>query len=173
MRPAAPLRLAAYLAAAVTGGVMLVHTMPELRQLAAGQPPFDLRWYGYGADEARGYLMALGTTGRDYYLTVQLRIDTVFPSLAFLAAMAAITGLATGWRRSLLIGIAACETVVDYLENAAIAAMLRAGPDMPDPGQAERAGMLTQMKFLLVLAVALPLGAMILSRWRRRTGQPT
>jgi hypothetical protein len=171
--PNAPLRIAAYLAAAGAGGIMLFHTMPELRQLAGGQPPFDLRWYGYGADEARGYLMALGATGRDYYLTVQQRVDTVFPALAFLAAMAAITVLPTGWLRTLLIGIAACETVVDYLENAAVAAILRGGPDMLDPEQAERAGMLTQIKFLLVLGVALPLGALILSRWRQRPGRPS
>ena len=56
-------------------------TVPHLQQLAGGLPPFDARLRGYGYEEARALLLALGVEGRAYYLSPELVLDAIFPPL--------------------------------------------------------------------------------------------
>jgi len=60
--------------------VMVLGTLRYLSDLA-GALPFDLRPSGYSQADTVGLLEALGGTGRHYYLTRQIPLDTLYPAL--------------------------------------------------------------------------------------------
>jgi hypothetical protein len=102
------------------------------------------------------------------YLGPQLWLDMVFPPL-----LAAILFLSYRWlfpgRLGLIIGSASLTSVVvDYLENAALAVMLRAGADGVTPQMAATASQWTRVKWALALLglVALVIGLVL--RWKNR-----
>ncbi len=107
--------------------VMVFWTLPYIAQQAGGARPFDLRPMGYSFDEARNFLSALSEQGRVYYLTVQHRLDIVYPVLLALWATLTIRALTPSWSRVLHFGvalIAATSAIFDYVENARVAALL-------------------------------------------------
>ncbi len=149
--------------------LMVVWSGPRLSHAAGGLMPFDVRLSGYAPAAALRYLQALGTDGRAFYLEVQLRIDALFPGL-----FALVTGIALWWlyvekARGMRVAILAFPTLgagFDYLENARIAAMLRAVD--PPPGLVAAASEATVLKFLFVGAtVALVLVGAI-GNWKAR-----
>lgn len=108
--------------------VMLLVTVPHLRELAGGLVPLDLRSGGYTLAEAQALFDALGEQGRSYYLLPQLLIDFVYP-----ATMAVALGLmlhvlvpARRW----VAFLPAIPAAFDYLENILILVMLRGYPDL-------------------------------------------
>lgn len=119
-----------WLLVAATGAVyaaMAVWSLPRISEAAGGLMPFDLRPFGYTETEARKFLEKLSDDGRAFYLAVQHRLDLAFPAL--LAATLVWTALRlppAGWRavRWMLIGAAFGGMIADYVENAAVAAML-------------------------------------------------
>jgi hypothetical protein len=159
---------------------MVFGTLAHLRALAGGLDPFDLRPGGYGPAEARALLAALGEPGRDLYARVQLRLDLVYPAIyaasrALLLWWVTAAGrLACGPLRRLpraaLAALPLTAAALDYLENAAIAAMLAAGPGV-EPALVARASGLTRAKSVATLATEaaalLLLGAAGLRRLRR------
>src|SRR6476661_3899679 len=60
---------------------MMFWTLAYLRRVSGGLTPFDLRPFGYSFDEARTFLFAISDIGRNYYLDVQLQVDTVAPAV--------------------------------------------------------------------------------------------
>ncbi|KEO56433.1 hypothetical protein [Thioclava pacifica] len=122
-------QVAFVLLAALTGAVylaMTLVTLPHLREAAGGLAPFDLRPGGYSAAQARAFLDALDAPARQYYLSVQQRLDLVFPALEAVTLIFAFRALATGWLAVGLSVMAGLGAVFDYLENHAVAALLRA-----------------------------------------------
>ncbi len=108
--------------------VMVAWSLPYLKMLG-GSPAFDLRPGGYTFTEARDFIAALGSEGRASYLNVQHRLDLVYPALLGAVLVIALVKLGPpriGW---LLAAVAIAGSVFDYLENHAVSAMLRAGPD--------------------------------------------
>jgi len=101
---------------------------PKISGYADGLVIFDLRPTGYGFQEAEAFLAALTDEGRMFYLSVQHRLDTLYPALL------AVT---TIWAFLLLLprnGLALFAPLLpivamtfDYLENLAVAVMLHSG----------------------------------------------
>ncbi len=123
-------QVAFVLLASLTGAVylaMTLVTLPHLRDAAGGLAPFDLRPGGYSAAQARAFLDALDAPARQYYLSVQQRLDLVFPALEAVTLIVAFRTLAKGWLAVVLSILAALGAVFDYLENHAVAALLRTG----------------------------------------------
>ena len=113
---------------------MMVWSVPHLAGFGGGLP-FDVRFTGYGHAEAVEFLRALGADGRAFYAGVQLRLDTAFPVL-YLVSLSTLLGLIFGWagfagrgRFLVAVVVVAVPTALDFAENAAIADMLRLGPD--------------------------------------------
>jgi hypothetical protein len=161
-------------------GVMVFGPLAYLRRISGGLAPFDWRPFGYSVDEARAFLAALSEIGRTYYADVQLALDTAFPTMFMLAHGLALIWLTAPGRTSdrplparwrmglLLLPIAAAS--FDYLENAGIAAMLAAGPQVAAE-VVEQASRWTQAKTLFGLlteAACATLGIIALKRWRHR-----
>ncbi|MCY1128260.1 hypothetical protein OU426_15455 [Frigidibacter sp. RF13] len=107
---------------------MLFWSLPRLDMGEAGRA-FDLRPFGYGPDETRAYLGALGEAGRAFYRDVQQGLDLLFPALLALTLAIAFRALAPAkvarWLAALALLAAAC----DYLENHAVRAMLALPPE--------------------------------------------
>jgi hypothetical protein len=156
---------------------MALWSLPKIAGEAGGLMPFDLRPLGYAEAEARAFLAGLSDDGRASYLTVQHRLDFAFPAL--LAATLAWTAFRLpppGWRavRWVLIGAAVGGMVADYLENAAVAAMLSAAPEEVSAERIAAASRWTLLKSLGA-TVAMSLGAVLLVRAlvaRIKTRQP-
>lgn len=130
---------------------------------AAGDlAPFDMRLTGYSVEDARAYLEALSTAGRDLYLGTVRQLDTAFPVVfgAWLAALVWRTarGMMT-WSRLVLTLPAWGYAVMDLCENALVADLLRAGAEGFDPQIAVLASEFTVTKYaLLVLSALVPVG---------------
>lgn len=110
---------------------MIFWTLDHLRTVA-GAPPFDMRPFGYSGLEARQLLTALGEQGRNFYLTHQIPLDLIYPTLLALTLVSLLRLCARkiGQTRLIQIGILATvfAAAFDYLENALVAAMLFEGP---------------------------------------------
>lgn len=116
--------------------VMLIWTLPAIMAAAGGLPPFDMRPGGYSFEDARAYLAALTADGRMLYLGPQHMLDLAYPVLITLTLYFAFAGLLParwGVLRWLVPLPALPIAVFDYLENAAVTAMLEAGPDRLTP----------------------------------------
>ncbi|WP_108862472.1 hypothetical protein [Ruegeria sp. Alg231-54] len=65
--------------------ITLVHL-----EFVSGQTPFDMRSFGYDPADAAELLGGLGMDGRKYYLTLQIPLDTLYPSLLALTLSSTI-----------------------------------------------------------------------------------
>lgn len=108
---------------------MVLWSLPHLQQMAGGLPGFDLRPMGYSVAEARDLLAALGPSGAEFYLNVQLWLDMAYPVLMAAVLIFSFIKLAKGTWAWALAGGAVVIAACDYLENLAVAGMLRAGPE--------------------------------------------
>jgi hypothetical protein len=160
--------------------VMVFWTLAYLRRISGGLEPFDLRPYGYDLSEARALLAALSQIGRDYYLNVQLQLDTAYPFTYALSRVLLLWWLTIPGRiadfaiplraRLTLAGLPIATAAYDYVENNAIAAMLTAGPQV-DAETVAWASFWTQAKSLgglLTDATAVILLMIVLNRWWQR-----
>jgi hypothetical protein len=125
---------------------MILWSLPHLQQTAGGRVVFDLRPMGYQPTEARALVTALGEEGRAYYLNVQQRLDTAYPALLAVVLALAFRLLARGWLVWALTAFAVLATVFDYLENGAVAVLLRAGPEAITDTMVESASRWTLLK---------------------------
>jgi hypothetical protein len=125
---------------------MILWTLPHLRQAAGGRLAFDLQPTGYQPAEARALVAALGAEGRAFYLNVQHRLDTAYPALLAVALALAFRLLARGCIVWALTALAVLAAAFDYLENMAVAVLLRAGPESISDAMVESASRWTQLK---------------------------
>lgn len=145
------------------GGVyfwMLAVTLPHLTSLTGGLPVFDLRPTGYSFQEAQEVLLALGETGRRYYLNVQQPLDMVFPILNAAAAAIVLTAAFHGgnWRyfqlgrvqhALLLIAICLPVALFDLLENLMVRKLL-----LTDPSAVSAEAVAVASRFTLIKSAA-------------------
>ncbi len=151
----------------VVYATMLVWSLPRLRGLAGGLDPFDLRPFGYDATAARDLLAALGPAGRDFYLTVQHGLDTAFPALMAVTLALAYHLLAPLAAARVLALVAIAAAGFDYLENRAVAALLRSGPEGASDAMIAAASRWTQLKSAAVtLALVSLIVLLALAAWR-------
>ena len=131
------MRLIFWLMFAVMTGVYLVMVLWSIPQIVAdagGLLAFDMRPMGYSFDEAGAFLEALSDEGRLFYLNVQQMLDSAYPALfaVVMVMVMAFTHLFRRLPRVLAIAFALAGAGFDYLENAAVAVMLRAGDSVTE-----------------------------------------
>lgn len=156
---------------------MVFWTFAYLRRISGGIEPFDLRPFGYDVAEARALLAALSQLGRDYYLNIQLQLDTAYPFTYALSRVLLLWWLTIPGRvadfaiplsaRLALAAFPVATAACDYVENNAIAAMLTAGPQV-DAETVAWASFWTRAKSLGGLvtdATAVILLMITLNRW--------
>ena len=141
-----------WLLAAAVGAIVAVNaldlplTVRGMRAIAGGEPVLDVR-PGYGPADAFRFLDALGPSGRARYLEMLWTVDLVLPALFGLSLWTLVGRGAL--RRFRWVALAA--TVLDYLENGAITALLLAYP-MRHDALVRLASLSTISKFALYLA---------------------
>ncbi|MDR9483847.1 MAG: hypothetical protein RI566_01620 [Sediminimonas sp.] len=150
---------------------MLLWTLPALIEAAGGLRPFDLRPLGYDLSQTRGYLGALPGQARDLYLTAQHWLDTTYPALLALSLILALhllLGARGVWLARAGSVVAVLGAVADYVENAAVAALLRAGAEGVTQGMVAWASAWTVAKSAATGAVmTVALAAAIAALWHR------
>ncbi len=115
--------------------IYLVMVLGTLRYLTdfAMVLPFDLRPAGYSQADAAVLLEALGEAGRQYYLTRQIPLDTLYPALLALTLISTLRWRAVRFGPTLMTRIgeplAVMAAAFDYLENLGIVFMLLAGAE--------------------------------------------
>lgn len=119
-----------YLAALIGAWLgMNLWSAPRIEELSGGLRLLDMRFTGYSFAEAQSFLLAIGEEGRALYLGWQLWLDMLFPPLLGVVLYYCYRWLLPGLSRILIAAVAVGSVVIDYLENAALAAMLRTGPE--------------------------------------------
>ncbi|MCP5039258.1 MAG: hypothetical protein GY945_16825 [Rhodobacteraceae bacterium] len=153
-------------------GVMLFWSLPQLSNLSGGVAMFDLSPGGYTFEQAHTILDALGYEGRDFYLQVQHRLDTAYPALLALVLILSFWRL---YPRFWAIGfslLAMLAAGFDYLENAAVAVMLRAGPESLSEAMVAVASRWTVLKSTAVsVAMIVLVVGLALAGWRKWQGR--
>lgn len=170
-------RVLFWLLAAATLGIYLAMvgwTLPTITAMSGGSPPFDLRPAGYGFEEARAFLAALGDDGIAFYRDVQHRLDLVFPGLLAATlwfALAALMPVRTVTGRLVLAAVVLPVAIFDWLENAGVATMLDAGAEGLTPHMVAVASRWTVAKSL-TSTLAFSLLGILLARagWRSWRG---
>ena len=156
--------------------VMVGWSLPRIAVAAGGLTPFDLRPGGYSRAEAHAVLAALDSDATAFYLTVQQRLDLAYPGLLALVLAIALWQMTRRWPLALrLAGLTLCAATAgsDWLENARVAAMLRAGPDGLTPALAAAASRATVAKSALgAVAMTLVLGLALIRLWQRARKKP-
>lgn len=114
---------------------MLAYSIPKLMSLSGGLPLFDMSPMGYDYEAAVTLLNALGSNGRDIYLSLQLVLDLFYPFLFGLCYFALLQWLirvgqlkSHRWLIVSLIPILVC--LFDYAENIGIWLMLTGYPEL-------------------------------------------
>ena len=126
-------------------------TVPKIEELSGGLRLLDMRLTGYSFAEAREFIAAIGEEGRALYLGLQFWLDMVFPPLLGAVLFFCYRRLFPGWT-GLVIGILSLTyVIVDYLENFAIAVMLRTGVDSLTVEMVATANQWTTTKWSLAL----------------------
>lgn len=137
--------------------VMVLGTLGHLADLATA-PPFDLRPAGYSHVDAVGLLKNLGETGRHYYLTRQIPLDTLYPALLALTLISTLRWRVFRFGPTFLTrmggSLAILAAAFDYLENLGICLMLLTGPE-PDRVLVQAASVATIAKSTLTSATIL------------------
>jgi hypothetical protein len=148
--------------------VMNLWTAPRIEELAGGLRLPEMRLTGYSFEEAQDFVEAIGDEGARLYLEVQLWLDMAFPPLLGAVLFLGYRWLFPGPPGRVIGTISLGSIVIDYLENAAVAAMLRAGADGMTPQMAATANFWTTTKWSLALVGAVTLLIGIALRLRRR-----
>lgn len=103
-------------------------------ETVSGQVPFDMRPLGYSPKDAATLLEALGAEGREYYLTYQIALDTLYPAMLALTLIATFSWFGRRMPGSKLVRLGIILSVgcalLDYFENIGIAAMIWNWPEV-------------------------------------------
>ena len=128
-------RQAAVFGLAATGFylLMIFVTLAHIETLS-GLRPFDMRPGGYSAELANSLINDLGSSGRRYYLTRQIPLDLVYPSLMALTLVSLLKWLGSRDVSQKLVRIGTwfsiAAAIADYLENAGICFMILSWPEI-------------------------------------------
>lgn len=133
-----------FLTAAAIYAVMAFWSVPILTAEADGLMMLDMRPLGYSPEEARAFLAALSDEGRVFYLTVQQRLDLVYPAVLAMSFVSAFFWALSGQMRWGLSAVAVLGALADYLENFRVAGLLRA--DAVSDQMVEAASLATVLK---------------------------
>ena len=148
--------------------VMVLGTLKHLTDLAV-LLPFDLRPTGYSQVDAAMLLEALGVAGRQYYLTRQIPLDTLYPALLALTLISTLRWRSVRFGPSLMtrigVPLAILAATFDYLENLGIGLMLLVGAE---PTLVQAASTATMLKSALTTAAMLAVLATLASVLLRR-----
>lgn len=121
------------LAAAGIYLLMIFATLAHIETLS-GLRPFDMRPGGYSAEQANSLINALGSSGRRYYLTRQIPLDLVYPSLMALTLVSLLKWLGSRDVSQKLVRIGTwfsiTAAIADYLENAGICLLILSWPEI-------------------------------------------
>ena len=113
--------------------LMISVTLAHIEAIS-GQVPFDMRPLGYDPSDAATLLDSLGADGREYYLSRQIPLDTLYPAILALTLSCAICwfGRRLPDRRLVHLGVAFAvgSAMFDYLENLGIVAMIHGWQDV-------------------------------------------
>ncbi|CUH82485.1 hypothetical protein [Tropicibacter naphthalenivorans] len=164
-------RTAAYaaLSAAVLGLylVMVLWTLPAIKDAAGGLAPFDLRPFGYSVAEARAFAETLSDYGRALYLGPQHRLDTLFPALLVVWSCWTLLKLLPRRVAVALWAVVVLGMIGDYGENISVTSLLT----QFDEATAQAASRFTIVKSMAsTLVYTVMIGALIalgLKRLRR------
>lgn len=161
------------LGAAIIYLVMVLGTLRYLTDLALVLP-FDLRPTGYSQVDAAVLLEALGEAGRQFYLTRQIPLDTLYPALLALTLVSTLRWRAVRFGPTLMtrmgVPLAILAATFDYLENLGIGLMLLVGAD---PTLVQAASTATMLKSALTTAAMLAVIATLIPiLFRRLLYQP-
>jgi hypothetical protein len=120
------------LAAAGIYLLMIFVTLAHIETLS-GLRPFDMRPGGYSAEQANSLINALEPIGRRYYLTRQIPLDLVYPSLMALTLVSLLKWLGSRDVSQKLIQIGVWVSIgaaiADYIENVGICLMILSWPE--------------------------------------------
>ena len=115
--------------------LMINVTLAHIEAISA-LPPFDMRPFGYGPQDATQLLDALGEVGRDYYLTRQIPLDTLYPALLAMTLVSIFSwfGLRLPNTKLVRAGIALSigAALFDYAENLGVGVMILSWPALPN-----------------------------------------
>ena len=159
---------------------MFFGTLAHLQRLAGGLAPFDIRPRGYGYEDARAFLSAIGQQGRAYYLDPELVLDTFYPPLYALSRALALWwltmpgrlrngGVPLAWRWALVAVPLVMALLDGGVENVCIAAMVRGWPAL-SPELVRVASLATQAKLLLGAFTEIAMAALAVAaalRWSK------
>ena len=113
--------------------LMIFITLAHIETLS-GLRPFDMRPGGYSAELANSLINDLGSSGRRYYLTRQIPLDLVYPSLMALTLISLLKWLGSRGVSQKLVRIGTwfsfAAAIADYLENAGICLMILSWPEI-------------------------------------------
>lgn len=113
--------------------LMIFVTLAHI-ETVSGLRPFDMRPGGYSAELANALINDLGPSGRQYYLTRQIPLDTVYPALMALTLVSLLKWLGSrGVSQKLVrvgIWLSVAAAIADYLENAGICLMILSWPEI-------------------------------------------
>ncbi len=153
--------------------VIVGWSLPRIASEAGGATPFDMRPMGYDYDEAQSFLTALSEAGRDFYLRTQHRLDWIYPACLGTTFALGYSILFRGLLLWLLIFLSIGVVGFDWLENAAVAELLRANPDQLNAQKVAEASRWSQLKSIATTLAWLFLlaggGLRLLRKRRRRT----
>jgi hypothetical protein len=115
--------------------VMINVTLTKIEAVSR-QTPFDMRPFGYGPQEATQLLDALGAKRRRYYLTRQIPLDTIYPTLLAATLISAICWLRLRLPHNKFMRAGNWCSVgtafFDYVENLGVISMVLTWPDLPE-----------------------------------------
>ena len=109
--------------------IMILWSLPLVAEMAGGGVPFDLRPGGYSFDEAVVFLEAINDSGRAFYLKTQHFLDFFYPTLFAATVAIPLVHLMPRYLGWPLATVAISAAIFDHLENSAVAAMLKVGPE--------------------------------------------
>lgn len=153
--PSGWLVLALFLVTQAVYIAMVLLTLRHLRALAGGMEPFDLLPAGYDIAYAMRFLDAIGSEGRDYYLSRQIPLDLIYPglfavsfALLWLWLLTKAGGAPASLRKIAWLPVLA--GFADYAENGFVVAMLTRFPDLSS-GLVTTASVLTMTKSAITI----------------------
>lgn len=122
-----------FVASQVVYFTMLFVTIPAIENKTQGMKIFDLMTTGYSQQYVIAFLENIGEKGRNIYLSNQIPLDLIYPSLMAVtgALFIALFARKINPRLGAILFIPIFGALFDYLENMMVAVMLLSYPDIP------------------------------------------
>lgn len=130
---------------------MNLWSLPKIEELAGGLRLLDMRFTGYSFEDVQDFLAAIGDEGTALYLGPQFWLDMIFPPLLGAVLFMIYRWLFPGLRGLIIGAVSLTYVATDFLENLAIAALLRAGVAGLTPEMAATAHFWTTAKWSLAV----------------------